>query len=75
MVGAKTYNCGNQLCRLNSLGNLTITVPPCLIKEFGSKVNCSQIKFRDDGAASHSCSETARQCYINSFEGDRIKRK
>ncbi len=46
MVGAKTYNCGNQLCRLNSLGNLTITVPPCLIKEFGSKVSCSEIKFR-----------------------------
>ena len=46
MVGAKTYNCGNQLCRLDILGNLTITVPPCLIKKFGSKVSCSQIKFR-----------------------------
>ena len=46
MVGAKTYNSGNQLCRLDSLGNLTITVPPCLIKEFGSKVSCSEIKFR-----------------------------
>ncbi len=46
MVGAKTYNCGNQLCRLDNLGNLTITVPPCLIKEFGNKVNCSPIKFR-----------------------------
>ena len=46
MVGAKTYNGGNQLCRLDSLGNLTITVPPCLIKEFGSKVSCSEIKFR-----------------------------
>ncbi|MGK7892478.1 MAG: IS200/IS605 family accessory protein TnpB-related protein, partial [Xenococcus sp. (in: cyanobacteria)] len=46
MVGAKTYNCGNQLCRLDSLGNLIITVPPCLIKEFGNKVSCSEIKFR-----------------------------
>ncbi|MGK7894358.1 MAG: hypothetical protein AB4372_12235, partial [Xenococcus sp. (in: cyanobacteria)] len=46
MVGAKTYKCGNQLCRLDNLGNLTITVPPCLIKEFGNKVSCSQIKFR-----------------------------
>ena len=46
MVGAKTYNCGNQLCRLDSLGNLTITVTPCLIKEFGSKISCSEIKFR-----------------------------
>ncbi len=46
MVGAKTYHCGNQLCRLDNLGNLTITVPPCLIKEFGSKVSSSEIKFR-----------------------------
>ena len=46
MVGAKTYNGGNQLCRLDILGNLTITVPPCLIKEFGNKVSCSEIKFR-----------------------------
>ena len=46
MVGAKTYHCGNQLCRLDSLGNLTITVPPCSLKKFGSKVSCSQIKFR-----------------------------
>ncbi len=46
IVGAKTYNCGNQLCRLDNLGNLTITVPPCLIKKFGSKVSCSEIKFR-----------------------------
>ena len=31
MVGAKTYASGNQLCRLNSDGNLKITVPPCLL--------------------------------------------
>lgn len=46
MVGAKTYQGGNQLCRLSSDGNLTITVPPCLIKQFGSQVSYSGIKFR-----------------------------
>ena len=46
MVGAKTYAGGNQLCRLNSDGQLKITVPPCLIKQFGSHVDCDGIKFR-----------------------------
>ena len=46
MVGAKTYQGGNQLCRLSSDGNLSITVPPCLIKQFGSQVSLNGIKFR-----------------------------
>ena len=46
MVGAKTYASGNQLCRLTSDGNLKITVPPCLLKEFGSHVTCDGVKFR-----------------------------
>ena len=46
MVGAKTYTSGNQLCRLTRDGNLTITVPPCLLKQFGSHVQCGGIKFR-----------------------------
>ena len=46
MVGAKTYASGNQLCRLTSDGELKITVPICLIKEFGSHVSCDGVKFR-----------------------------
>ena len=46
MVGAKTYQGGNQLCRLNTDGELKITVPPCLLKQFGSQVKCDGIKFR-----------------------------
>ena len=46
MVGSKTYASGNQLCRLTSDGELTITVPICLIKEFGSHINCEGINFR-----------------------------
>ncbi len=46
MVGSKTYSSGNQLCRLDTQGNLAITVPPCLIKEYGGKVTASDIKFR-----------------------------
>ena len=46
MVGAKTYNYGNQLCRLTSDGSLKITVPPCLKDKFGSHVSCDGIKFR-----------------------------
>ena len=46
MVGAKTYASGNQLCRLTSGGELKITVPICLIKEFGSHISCDGIKFR-----------------------------
>ena len=46
IVGSKTYRSGNQLCRLDNEGNLTITVPPCLIKEYGSKITTQNIKFR-----------------------------
>ncbi len=46
MVGAKTYASGNQLCRLTNDGELKITVPPCLLKQFGSHVSCNDIKFR-----------------------------
>ncbi len=46
MVGAKTYASGNQLCRLTSDGKLTITVPYCLLKQFGTHVKCAEIKFR-----------------------------
>ncbi len=46
MVGAKTYSTGNQLCRLTSDGELSITVPPCLLKQFGSHVKCDGIKFK-----------------------------
>ena len=46
MVGSKTYRSGNQLCRLDSNRNLAITVPTCLIKEFGGKVSCENITFR-----------------------------
>ena len=46
MVGSKTYASGNQLCRLDTEGNLTITVPTCLIKEYGGKVACDGIHFR-----------------------------
>ncbi len=46
MVGAKTYSTGNQLCRLTRDGELTITVPPCLLKQFGSHVKCDGIQFK-----------------------------
>ena len=46
MVGSKTYASGNQLCRLTSDGNLTITVPICLLNEFGTHISCEGIKFR-----------------------------
>ena len=46
MVGSKTYSNGNQLCRLAANGNLKITVPPCLIRQFGSHVSCDGVKFR-----------------------------
>ncbi len=46
MVGSKTYKGGNQLCRLERNGNLTITVPPCLMKQFGGKISCNGVKFR-----------------------------
>ena len=46
MVGAKTYTSGNQLCRLTKDGNLKITTPPCLLKEFGSYIQCDGVKFR-----------------------------
>jgi IS605 OrfB family transposase len=45
MVGAKTYANGNQLCRLTSDGELKITTPLCLLKEFGGHVSCDGIKF------------------------------
>lgn len=46
MVGAKTYASGNQLCRLTSDGGLTITVAPCLLKQFSGHVKCDGIKFK-----------------------------
>ncbi|MGK7953494.1 MAG: IS200/IS605 family accessory protein TnpB-related protein [Xenococcaceae cyanobacterium] len=46
MVGSKTYAGGNQLCRLDTLGNLAITVPPCLIKDYGGKITALNISFR-----------------------------
>ena len=46
MVGSKTYTGGNQLCRLETEGNLTITVPTCLVKDYGGKVTCDGIGFR-----------------------------
>ncbi len=46
MVGAKTYTSGNQLCRLTKDGNLKITTPPCLLKEFGSYIQGDGVKFR-----------------------------
>lgn len=46
MVGAKTYQSENQLCRLTSNGELKITVPSCLLEQFGSYINCDGIKFR-----------------------------
>ena len=46
MVGSKTYRSGNQLCRLDHEGNLTITVPTCLIKEYGGKITTQNVKFR-----------------------------
>ena len=46
MVGAKIYKGGNQLCRLDTQGNLTITVPKCLIPQFGTHVSCTGVFFR-----------------------------
>ena len=46
MVGSKTYRSGNQLCRLDYKGNLTITVPPCLVQEYGGKITTQNVKFR-----------------------------
>ncbi len=46
MVGAKTYAGGNQLCRLDTMGNLTITVPPCLVSSKGAKVTALDVRFR-----------------------------
>ena len=46
MVGAKTYASGNQLCRLTSDGDLKITVPICLVREFGGHVECDQVNFK-----------------------------
>lgn len=46
MVGSKTYASGNQLCRLTSEGQLVVTVPLPLIKEFGSKVSVDGVHFR-----------------------------
>ncbi|MDJ0682985.1 MAG: IS200/IS605 family accessory protein TnpB-related protein, partial [Xenococcaceae cyanobacterium MO_167.B52] len=46
MVGSKTYGGGNQLCRLDTKGNLAITVPPCLVKNYGGKVTADHIAFR-----------------------------
>ena len=46
MVGSKTYQGGNQLCRLTSDGELKITVPICLLQKFGSHVVYDGIKFR-----------------------------
>ncbi len=46
MVGSKTYAGGNQLCRLDAGGNLAITVPPRLVKDYGGKVTISNISFR-----------------------------
>ncbi len=46
MVGAKTYTSGNQLCRLTARGQLKITVPTCLLKQYGSHVSCDDVKFR-----------------------------
>ena len=46
MVGSKTYQGGNQLCRLTTDGRLKITVPPCLLKEFSATcVVCEEVKF------------------------------
>lgn len=45
MVGSKTYQGGNQLCRVTSDGQLTITVPPCMLKQFGSHVTSDEVKF------------------------------
>ena len=46
MVGSKTYASGNQLCRLDTKGNLTITVPPCLVPDYGGKITVPDIHFR-----------------------------
>ena len=45
MVGSKIYASGNQLCRLDKEGNLTVTVPPCLVKDYGGKILAAGIKF------------------------------
>ena len=46
MVGSKTYAHGNQLCRLTFDGQLTITTPPCLLKQFDPHIKCDGIKFK-----------------------------
>lgn len=46
MVGSKIYASGNQLCRLRSDGQLDITVPLPLMKEFGAKVSAEGVSFR-----------------------------
>ncbi|MDJ0678432.1 MAG: hypothetical protein QNJ18_01055 [Xenococcaceae cyanobacterium MO_167.B52] len=46
MVGSKTYAGGNQLCRLDTQGQIVITVPPCLVKDYGSKITTQSIGFR-----------------------------
>ena len=46
MVGSKTYAHGNQLCRLTSDGQLIITTPPCLLKQFDPHIKCDGIKFK-----------------------------
>ena len=46
MVGSKTYAGGNQLCRLDALGNLAITVPPCLVKDYEGLVKIEGVNFR-----------------------------
>ncbi len=45
MVGSKRFDCGNQLCRLDTDGNLRITVPPGLQQEFGTHIEASGIFF------------------------------
>ncbi len=44
--GSRRFNGGNLLCRLTADGELTITVPPCLQKSFGTHVSCSSVLFR-----------------------------
>lgn len=44
--GSKRFNNGNLLCRLTVDGELTITVPPCLQKFFGTHVSCGGVLFR-----------------------------
>lgn len=46
MVGSKTYAGGNQLCRLDTQGQIAITVPPCLVKDYEGLITASNIGFR-----------------------------